>query len=128
MAGAVSSVGRRHARHHVRSVEQPERWEQPTLLFSVVVLAALGCMIAATIVIALADRREMAEVGLLGSALMIASTLPLVHGLVTPEVLYTNTEAFRASAFLVAPDRRAGCGTDAASAFSIRPVGSPSLA
>ena len=80
-----------------------ERWEQPTLLFSVVVLAALGCMIAATIVIALADRREMAEVGLLGSALMIASTLPLVHGLVTPEVLYANTEAFRASAFLSLP-------------------------
>ena len=74
-------------------------------------------MIAATIVIALADRREMAEVGLLGSALMIASMMPLVHGLVTPEVLYTDTEAFRASAFLSLPIAVAGRCADAASAF-----------
>lgn len=80
-----------------------QSWENPDLLFSLVAVAAGICVIGATIVIALADRREMAEVGLLGSALMAASVLPLVHALVTPDVLYDNTEAFRAAAFLSLP-------------------------
>jgi HD-GYP domain-containing protein (c-di-GMP phosphodiesterase class II) len=78
-------------------------WNQPQLLFSLVTVAAATCVIAATIVIALADRREMAEVGLLGTALMAASVLPLVHGLVTPEVLYDQSDAFRSSAYLTLP-------------------------
>ena len=78
-------------------------WEQPRLLFSLATVAAAACVIGATIVIALADRREMAEVGLLGTALMAASVLPLVHGLVTPEVLYDQSEAFRTSAYLTLP-------------------------
>ena len=80
-----------------------QRWEQPQLLFSLVVVAAVVGVIAATIVIALADRREMAEIGLLGAALMAASVMPLVHGLVTPEVLYDGTDAFRTAAFLSLP-------------------------
>ncbi len=80
-----------------------QRWENSQLLFSLVTVSAMVCVIGATIVIAMADRRDMAEVGLLGSALMAASVLPLVHGLVTPEVLYDATEAFRASAFLSLP-------------------------
>lgn len=80
-----------------------QSWEHPDLLFSLVAVAGGVCMVGATIVIALADRREMAEIGLLGSALMAASVLPLVHALVTPDVLYDNTEAFRASAFLSLP-------------------------
>lgn len=79
------------------------RWANPELLFGLVAGTAATCVIGATIVIALADRREMAEVGLLGNALMAASILPLVHGLVTPEVLYNDTEAFRAAAFLSLP-------------------------
>lgn len=78
-------------------------WEQPQLMFSLVTVAAATCVIAATIVIALADRRGMAEVGLLGTALMAASVLPLVHGLVTPDVLYDQSEAFRTSAYLTMP-------------------------
>lgn len=78
-------------------------WEQPELLFSVVTVAAATCVIGATIVIALADRREMAEIGLLGTTLMAASVLPLVHGLVTPGVLYDETAAFGTSAFLTLP-------------------------
>ncbi len=78
-------------------------WERPELLFSLVVVAAMACVIAATIVIALADRREMAEIGLLGSALMAASVMPLVHGLATPDVLYDTTESFRTAAFLSLP-------------------------
>jgi HD-GYP domain-containing protein (c-di-GMP phosphodiesterase class II) len=79
------------------------QWEQPDLLFSLVVVTAAVCVAAATIVMALADRREMAEVGLLGSAMMAASVLPLVHGLVTPDVLFNNNEAFRMAAFLSLP-------------------------
>jgi putative nucleotidyltransferase with HDIG domain len=60
-------------------------------------------MTGATIVITLADRREMAEVGLLGSALMAASVMPLVHGLIAPGVLYDQTEAFRTTTFLAVP-------------------------
>lgn len=78
-------------------------WEQPQILFSMLTVAAATCVIGATIVIALADRREMAEIGLLGTALMAASVLPLAHGLVTPGVLYDDSEAFRTSAFLTLP-------------------------
>jgi hypothetical protein len=78
-------------------------WEHPQLLFSLTTVAAAACVIGATIVIALADRREMAEIGLLGTALMAASVLPLVHGLVTPGVLYDQSEAFRTSAYLTLP-------------------------
>ncbi len=79
------------------------RWEQPNVLFSVIVVSAAACVLGATIVAALADRREMAEAGLLGAALMGASVMPLVHGLVTPGVLYDDTSAFRAAAFLSLP-------------------------
>lgn len=78
-------------------------WEEPQLLFSLTTVAAATCVIGATIVIALADRRGMAEVGLLGTALMAASVLPLVHGLVTPGVLYDQSEAFRTSSYLTFP-------------------------
>ncbi len=78
-------------------------WVQPELLFSITTVAAATCVVAATTVMALADRRNMAEVGLLGSALMVASVMPLVHGLVTPDVLYEDNAAFRASSFLALP-------------------------
>lgn len=78
-------------------------WEQPTLLFALVTISAAICIAGATVVIAIADRREMAEIGLLGTALMAASVMPLVHGLVTPDVLYNDTAAFRTAAFLSLP-------------------------
>ena len=78
-------------------------YANPDLLFSLVIASAVACVIGATIVIALADRRELAELGLLGSALMAASVMPLVHGLVTPDVMYNHTEAFRTSVFLTLP-------------------------
>ncbi len=80
-----------------------QRWERPELLFGLVAIAALICILGATIVIALADHRELAEVGLLGSALMAASVMPLAHALVTPDVIFDHTEAFRATAFLSLP-------------------------
>jgi HD-GYP domain-containing protein (c-di-GMP phosphodiesterase class II) len=79
------------------------RWAQPTLLFALVSSTTLLCIAAATVVIVIADRREMAEFGLLGAALMAASVMPLVHGLVTPGVLYDDTAAFRTAAFMALP-------------------------
>ena len=78
-------------------------WVHPRGLFSLMTVAALGCVLAATVVISLADRREMAEVGLLGTMLMAASVMPLVHGLATPDVLFEPNEAFRSSSFLALP-------------------------
>lgn len=78
-------------------------WESPRGLFSLLTFSSLACVLAATVVVALADRREMAEVGLLGTMLMAASVMPLVHGLVTPDVLFDESEAFRSSAFLALP-------------------------
>jgi putative nucleotidyltransferase with HDIG domain len=75
----------------------------PQLLFSLVIVSAVACIVGATVVIALADRRQLAELGLLGSALMAASVMPLVHGLVTPDVLYDDTEAFGTAVFLSLP-------------------------
>ncbi len=79
------------------------QWENPQLLFSLATVAALTCVFAATILIAIADRREMAEIGLLGTMLMAASVMPMVHGLVTPGVLFDETEAFATSSFLTLP-------------------------
>ena len=79
------------------------QWEQPQLLFSLTTVAAATCVIAATVLIALADRREMAEIGLLGTMLMAASVMPMVHGLMTPGVLFDDTSAFAMSSFLTLP-------------------------
>jgi HD-GYP domain-containing protein (c-di-GMP phosphodiesterase class II) len=78
-------------------------WIHPRGLFSLMTVAALACVISATVVIALADRTEMAEVGLLGTMLMGASVMPLVHGLVTPGVLFDSNEAFQTASFLTLP-------------------------
>ena len=78
--------------------------------------------------IALADRRELAELGLLGSALMAASVMPLVHGLVTPDVLYDDTEAFRTSVFLSLPIAIAAARAVAHTAFGVRALGRTALA
>lgn len=78
-------------------------WENPQLLFTLVTVTAAACVIASTITIALADQRDMAEVGLLGTALMVTSVMPLVHGLTTPGVLYDDNEAFRTSIYLALP-------------------------
>jgi HD-GYP domain-containing protein (c-di-GMP phosphodiesterase class II) len=79
------------------------RLVQPELMFSLITVAGVVCMIAATTVIAIADRRDMAEIGLLGTVLLAASVLPLARGLVTPGVLYDTADAFRNASFLTMP-------------------------
>ncbi len=66
-------------------------------------VTAVASLIAATVVVAIGDRRDAAEIGLLGAMLMAASVMPLVHGLTTPGVLFESTEAFRTSSFLSMP-------------------------
>lgn len=78
-------------------------WERPGVLFGAVSLAAVLGIAATTVTVARADRRELAEFGLLGTALMAAAIMPLVRGLVTPGVLYTDTEAFHTAAFVTLP-------------------------
>ena len=77
--------------------------DRPNLLFVLVTVSSVFCIAASTVVVALADRRELAELGLLGSALVAASVLPLAHGLMTPDVIYNDTSAFRAAAFWALP-------------------------
>ncbi|MEZ5294750.1 MAG: hypothetical protein R2697_00310 [Ilumatobacteraceae bacterium] len=70
----------------------------------------------------------MAEIGLLGTALMVTSVLPLVHGLTTPGVLYGDNEAFRTSIYSGAARRRRRRPAADASPLPVRPVGCPPLA
>ncbi|MDJ0770954.1 MAG: HD-GYP domain-containing protein [Ilumatobacter sp.] len=79
------------------------RWVEPNALFVLGVVAAVVGIGAATVVIAVADRREIAEMGLLGTALLAASVMLLVRALVTPDVLFDDTDAFHTAAFLFLP-------------------------
>lgn len=72
-------------------------------LFALVVVSSVVCVLAATTLVAIADRRDMAEIGLLGTMLVTASVMPLVHGLLTPDVIFESTESFFWSSFLTIP-------------------------
>jgi HD-GYP domain-containing protein (c-di-GMP phosphodiesterase class II) len=78
-------------------------WAHPELLFSLVAVTAVASVVAATVTIAIGDRRDEPEIGLLGTMLLSASVLPLVHGLTTPGVLFDSSEAFRTSSYLTMP-------------------------
>ena len=72
-------------------------------LFVIVTIAATLCLVAAAAVVVAGHRRGLAEVGLLGTGLLVVSILPLVHGLTAPGVLYGPNEAVMTSAFLSLP-------------------------
>ncbi len=78
-------------------------WASPVALFVVVTIAASLCVFAAAAVIVAGHRRDLAEVGLLGTGLLVVSILPLVHGLTAPGVLYGPNQAVMTSAFLALP-------------------------
>ena len=78
-------------------------WASPMALFVIVTIAATLCVFAAAAVIVAGHRRELAEVGLLGTGLLVVSVLPLVHGLTAPGVLYGPNQAVMSSAFLALP-------------------------
>ncbi|MEM7273338.1 MAG: HD-GYP domain-containing protein [Actinomycetota bacterium] len=85
------------------SLLDDHRWEAPTLLFWLVVLAASGCAITALGVARLADRLGQAELGIVAAFFFPTSVLPLVHGLTTPGVLYGPNEVTMTSVFLTLP-------------------------
>lgn len=78
-------------------------WTSPVGLFTVVVIAASGCVITAVVVLIVAWREDLAELGLIGAFTMAVSVLPLVHGVTTPGVWYTANQATTASVFWALP-------------------------
>ena len=78
-------------------------WASPLALFVIVTVAASLCIVAAGFVVLAGHRRELAEVGILGTGLMVVSILPLVHGLTAPGVLYGPNKAVSSSAYLSLP-------------------------
>jgi HD-GYP domain-containing protein (c-di-GMP phosphodiesterase class II) len=78
-------------------------WASPTALFVVVVLAASGCVVTAGVVLVVAWREDLAELGLIGAFTMAVSVLPLVHGITTPGVWYGVNRATMSSVFWALP-------------------------
>lgn len=81
----------------------PAAWTSPRALFWFVLVVASLCLAGAITVFIAGWRRRLAEVALLGSALVVLSILPLVHGLTTPGVLYGPNPATLTSVFVAGP-------------------------
>ena len=60
----------------------------PALLFTLVILSAILCIIAAASLLVLTHRNGRAELGFVGAFFVAVSVLPLVHGLTVPGILY----------------------------------------
>lgn len=78
-------------------------WESPLALFWLVVVAASLCVLASAGVIAVGLRDRTAELGILGGALVVLSTLALIHGLTVPGVLYGQNGAVTTASLLALP-------------------------
>jgi putative nucleotidyltransferase with HDIG domain len=75
----------------------------PALLFTIVIIGASLCALAAGMVIARARRTNEVELGYLGLFYLTVSVLPLVHGLTTPGVIYGENAATASAAFWSVP-------------------------
>ncbi len=75
----------------------------PLTLFWVVVIAASGCVLAAAVLLHIAVRDDLAELGLLSSFAFGVSILALVHGITTPGVLYGSNPAAMSSVLWAVP-------------------------
>ncbi|MEO8697295.1 MAG: HD-GYP domain-containing protein [Acidimicrobiales bacterium] len=78
-------------------------WVSAIALFWIVTIAAGLCVLAALWVLRVAHRDDRAEIGILGSSLLVVSVLPLVHGLTAPGVVYGANSAVVASVYLSLP-------------------------
>lgn len=78
-------------------------WTSARGLFWLVTVGAGGCYLGALWTLVVGWRDGVAEVGLLGAALMVQSQLGLVHGLTAPGVLYGPSGAVTTSIFLALP-------------------------
>lgn len=79
------------------------RWVSPYGFFWLVVVVTVLCAIGGVVVLTIGWQRRLAELAILGSALTIESGLGVVHGLTTPDVLYSANSAIVVSAFLSVP-------------------------
>ena len=59
-------------------------WVSPIALFWIVTIAAGLCVVTSAWVLMVAHRDDRAEVGFLGSSLLVVSVLPLVDGITAP--------------------------------------------
>lgn len=75
----------------------------PRLLFWIVVIAASLCVVASVVVIVVAWRSDLAELGVLGAFGVAVSVLPLVHGVTVPGVLYGPNDATLSSVLWALP-------------------------
>lgn len=75
-------------------------WHRPGPFALVHGAAALAALIVSTAAVAMADRTDTAEQGLLGSAVMAAAVMAGVQAVITPGVILDSTEAFRLSSLL----------------------------
>lgn len=74
-----------------------------TVLFWVVVIAATGCVLTASWLLYRAFRDDAAELGFIGAFTFAVSSLPLVHGLTVPGVLYGPNDAVMTAALWAGP-------------------------
>lgn len=70
--------------------------------WSVLAITTL-CVVGAIVVVVIGCRRRLAEVAILGSALLAVSVLPLVHGLTIPGVLMGDNSATVVAALVSVP-------------------------
>ena len=75
----------------------------PALLFGIVLVAASLCAITSGMVINRAKRTNEAELGYLGVFFLTVSILPLVHGILTPGVIFDDPAPSAAAAFWSVP-------------------------
>jgi len=74
-----------------------------TLLFWLVVGAASSCVATSLMLLGLALRRDIPELGMVAGFFLVGSLLPLVHGITTPGVLYGDNTSTVAAVFLTVP-------------------------
>jgi hypothetical protein len=78
-------------------------WDQPSAFAAVGALAAVITMAASVVAIAVADRSNVAELGLIGNGLLSMSVVGAAHAAVTPAALYEDNAAFGVAGLLVVP-------------------------
>ncbi|MGH9204973.1 MAG: hypothetical protein ACRD1G_00180, partial [Acidimicrobiales bacterium] len=78
-------------------------WVSPVGLFWIVTVGAGLCWLGGLLVLRAGWRDGLAEVALLGTAIMVGSIIALVHGLAAPGVLYGSTNVLSTSALIANP-------------------------
>ena len=78
-------------------------WVAPVVLFWLVMVVTVLCLIGAITLTVAGWRSGLAEVTVLGSLLVCASALPMVHGLTVPGILFAANDATALAAAIAVP-------------------------